>query len=747
MKSSKKILLSIGIVFSSLIGFSQVPNYLPTNGLLAWYPFSGNANDASGNNNNGVNNGATLTSDRFGNANAAYSFNGSGSFIQLPNIQPPFITVSFWFKLNSNQSKQSLIRNRAYGYGVQYNWDFPNDYGGQGANKLCAFLSLDSAVATKKYEYVAQPNVNDGAWHHVAFSYDGMTYKLYLDTVNIFSSSTHGSDSVFYKNLGTGFTIGKDGDFNNYYFNGLVDDVSIFNRALSEQEVKNIFTQTAITQNQFITKWYFQGASGSMNFNALTSGPVNYTWVATPSGNSGSGSFNQLVQGGANLAGLNIAAGDTVTLYMEPQNLMRFYLNSGADASKLIDVVQWGAVAWSNMASAFSGCINLNITATDTPNLANVTSLSNMFVFCSKLNGPANINDWNTTNITNMNSVFARAKLFNQPIGNWNTSNVTNMAHMFTGAEAFNQPIGNWNTGNVTNMATMFNDAFAFNQDISNWNTENVTDMNAMFLNAKAFNQPIGNWNTSKVTNMSNMFSDAISFNQPIGNWNTSSVTDMSLMFLRNSAFNQPIGNWNTSNVTTMNNMFSLATSFNHPVGNWNTANVTGMSFMFNKAQSFNQQLGNWQLNSNVGMFGMLDSSGIDCNNYSATLIGWANGNPSPSGANLGAKGIQYGINAITARDTLVARGWTITGDQLSNTNCGMVGVDDAYYINQVTVFQDRLVVSPQHPLQIMVIGMNGQVITDSQYVTNTTVSFSNWSPGIYLMVINQKAIKKFAVY
>lgn len=245
-KLAKTIPLLITIVFSSLIGFSQVPSYLPTNGLLAWYPFSGNVNDASGNNNNATNNGATLATDRLGNANSAYGFNGSNSYIQLPNLKPPFISISFWFKLNSGQAKQSLIRNRFEGYGIQYNWDFPNDYSGQGANKLCATLWVDTGTTNKRYEHVAQPNVNDGAWHHVAFSYDGMTYKFYLDNVNTFSSSSFGSDSVFYNNSGNGFTIGRDGDFNNYYFNGLIDDVSIFNRALSAQEINSIYTQTAL---------------------------------------------------------------------------------------------------------------------------------------------------------------------------------------------------------------------------------------------------------------------------------------------------------------------------------------------------------------------------------------------------------------------------------------------------------------------------------------------------------------------
>ncbi|WBX36611.1 BspA family leucine-rich repeat surface protein [Mycoplasma capricolum] len=86
-----------------------------------------------------------------------------------------------------------------------------------------------------------------------------------------------------------------------------------------------------------------------------------------------------------------------------------------------------------------------------------------------------NLDKWDTSNVTNMDSMFYYAEKFNQDISNWNTSNVTNMKRMFYGADNFNQPIGNWNTSNVTNMEFMFYRADAFNQNISNWNVNNVT--------------------------------------------------------------------------------------------------------------------------------------------------------------------------------------------------------------------------------------------------------------------------------
>ncbi|WP_198137130.1 BspA family leucine-rich repeat surface protein, partial [Sphingobacterium spiritivorum] len=449
---------------------------------------------------------------------------------------------------------------------------------------------------------------------------------------------------------------------------------------------------------------------------------VEYFWMA-----SGGSTGNGTIAAGTyevNISGL--PANEIITLNLKPTHLKAIKIRDlqlNSERLKLTDVTQWGTAQWSTMKNAFIDCHNLKITATDVPDLSNVGDMSRMFQGCYSLNGPANIGTWNTANVTNMFYLFYGTRIFNQNIGDWNTSNVTNMGGMFQGARLFDQNIGSWNTQNVTDMSSMFSDARTFNQPIGNWNTASVTDMSSMFSEARAFNQPIGNWNTSNVTNMNSMFRDARAFNQPIGSWNTAAVTSMSIMFssayafnqnISNwdtqkvthmfgmfsgaQAFNQPIGSWNTANVTNMNSMFSGAQAFNQPIGNWNTANVVNMSYMFsgnrtfNKdisnwdtqkvtdmsgmfydAQTFNQNIGKWQFNPAVNMVNMLDNSGMDCQNYSFTLNGWAANPGTPSGRSPGAAGLQYGTNAVQARTTLTTtKGWTITEDSPSGQSCGL---------------------------------------------------------------------------
>lgn len=434
----------------------------------------------------------------------------------------------------------------------------------------------------------------------------------------------------------------------------------------------------------------------------------------------------------------------------------RIYFNSSEDCKKILDVNQWGNNTWTSMENAFLGCSNLNITATDLPNLGRVRDMTSMFADCTVLNGPGNIGDWNTRSVTNMSSLFRNARNFNQPIGNWNTAATTTMRFMFRGAEAFNQPIGDWNTSKVTDMLGMFFGARAFNQPLENWNTANVTDMGGLFYNARVFNQPLEAWNTSKVIYMNDMFAYTDSFNQPIGNWDTKNVGSMYNMFYNAAAFNQPIGNWSTAKVIEMNRMFWNAAAFNQPIGNWNTANVLTMDAMFRNATAFNQPIGTWRLNPAVKMQLMLSDCGMDCANYSATLNGWANNPAIPSGRWLDAKDRYYGTDAVAARAILVEnKGWKIVGDVAHDAPCPFTSSTATAPVDEGSVVLSpnpadkevyiRLITPNPSTNQltapsIAIFDMQGRLVWKQQEATTPEqtlrVAVSDWTPGVYIVAL-----------
>ncbi len=387
------------------------------------------------------------------------------------------------------------------------------------------------------------------------------------------------------------------------------------------------------------------------------------------------------------------------------------YDGTEQDSDKLLSVDQWGSGKWTSMNNAFTHCSNMDVLATDFPDLSQVTTLGAMFRFCESLVGNDSFSNWEVENVTSFSNMFDGATKFNQPIGSWDVSNAVNMVYMFSnatefnsdisswdisnvqhiesmfiGASSFNQPIGSWNIQNVVSLATLFAGASAFDQDISVWDVSNVENMGAMFSGASSFNQDISVWNVGKVTNMNVMFFGAASFNQPIGVWDVSKVTDMSSMFFEATSFNQPLNDWNTSNVTVMGSMFAKATSFNQPLNDWDISKLESTSGMFLGATSFNQDLSNWDMGNKTSIGGMFNGAtsfdqslgdwdignvtnmdylfynvGLSLENYDKTLLGWSNLPTVQSNVILNAGDSQF-CNSEEARQMLIDNyGWVIT--------------------------------------------------------------------------------------
>ena len=235
-----KIQLLFFILFVRFLSFSQIPNYVPTNGLVGWWPFTGNANDLSGNGNHGTVNGATLTTDRFGVANRAYSFTSGNSITSSPNLPVGNLprSVSVWFQTTS------LSYNTNTGLGANSMVTYGNGNGtGNGVSGQCNFETRVGNLSMNHYaQSLNGPFVSDGIWHNAVYTYDGTTHKLYLDNI-IVDTNTY--------TINTGLTqlmFGKRASEPNWHpFIGKLDDIGIWNRALTQQEITALYTSTAGT--------------------------------------------------------------------------------------------------------------------------------------------------------------------------------------------------------------------------------------------------------------------------------------------------------------------------------------------------------------------------------------------------------------------------------------------------------------------------------------------------------------------
>lgn len=238
--NTRKLVLTLvaaaGMVASAA---AQVPSYVPTDGLVGWWPFNGNANDESGNGNDGVPNSVpTLATDRFGMTNSAYQFDGVDDAVELTandGLLPAQISISGWARKSTGAQNINghLIRARFFGYIIFANGD---------DESLNFQLHHDNVEAT--ITSVNTSNWNSTDWHHFVASFDGEMNRLFIDGV-LLDQEASNTPSIIYGSDGL-VVFGRDGNTAGVpgasHFTGLLDDIGIWNRALTAVEISNLYT-------------------------------------------------------------------------------------------------------------------------------------------------------------------------------------------------------------------------------------------------------------------------------------------------------------------------------------------------------------------------------------------------------------------------------------------------------------------------------------------------------------------------
>lgn len=279
--------LSISVSQPGTPVLSCMGAFLPLNlfdGLVGWWPFCGDAEDESGNGNNGTVNGATLTIDRFGNANSAYEFDGVDDFIEVndtTSLNLQNYSVSVW----ANPSVISAIPMEIvakgqypYNYGININDSNQNISGFYNENNNYA------QITTSATNYI-------NSWKNIVLTYNGVSCSLYVD--GMLSGTTLASNIIpqvgdlLFGKVPTG-----------YNFNGIVDDIGIWNRALDSSEVVQLYNTGLCNQP-------IAGSCDTLVFNANITGfnPITYANQVKVYPNPASD--NLVIDCGTNYTGLN----------------------------------------------------------------------------------------------------------------------------------------------------------------------------------------------------------------------------------------------------------------------------------------------------------------------------------------------------------------------------------------------------------------------------------------------------------
>jgi len=232
----KPLLVAMSICLSAMLHAQSI-----NDSLLLYLPFNGNANDASGNGNNGIIHNATLTTDRSDIFDKAYSFNGTDAYIEIPastSLSKIYtsgeVTIAAWINIHNWYNNWNV-------FSVFEQYDPATDYGSilLEANWFSGGILFESGYNTN---YIGCDYTwNFDVWHHLAVTYNNNTdsVKFYVDGI-LLSSKKY--QEGFTPDPLNSYTIGRSLSGPDEYSNGKIDEVRIYNRALQDTEIMQLTT-------------------------------------------------------------------------------------------------------------------------------------------------------------------------------------------------------------------------------------------------------------------------------------------------------------------------------------------------------------------------------------------------------------------------------------------------------------------------------------------------------------------------
>jgi uncharacterized delta-60 repeat protein len=347
------------------------------NGLLAYYPFNGNANDASGNGNNGVVSNAVLISDRFGAPSSAYSFNGSNSVITsvVSNLPTGAAsrTLSLWVETAPQPSAQTLagwgLNQPNQGFGI-LNTGSPYDWWGALGGGA---YDLDSGLAV------------DTNWHQIILVYDTTNLLINVD------GFPGALEQVTPNTVFTPFSIGAGLAGATAFFSGSINDVRIYNLALTTNSVAALYALEAdvpvITQ-QPQSQSFNPGGTANFSVTAIAAHPLFYQWQLN--GTAIPGATNTLLTL-TNLQSANLGDSYSVTI----SNGFTGVLSASATLTGMTPALGLASVTSQGVSLNITGIPLTSYVLQSTTNLAPPVAWQSVLTNQTDTNGLLQISDTN----------------------------------------------------------------------------------------------------------------------------------------------------------------------------------------------------------------------------------------------------------------------------------------------------------------------------------------------------------------
>ena len=234
-------------LLSATFWFGGVAHADLNDGLVAYYPFNGNANDESGNEHHGIVYGASLTADRFGNQNKAYSFDGISNYIEIADAADlraasHIISISLWIKSIYKGPDPLVIIRKGVSCGVP-GWHISTGHSQYNSTDILSleFFGWDGIQDSWRTSVLTHHN----EWLHIIGISDSNTAKIYINS-SLLSISRVKDDVPINSNWPMTFGTSKQScPYTSEFFKGIIDDIRIYNRALSDPEIQQLYQEDA----------------------------------------------------------------------------------------------------------------------------------------------------------------------------------------------------------------------------------------------------------------------------------------------------------------------------------------------------------------------------------------------------------------------------------------------------------------------------------------------------------------------